>query len=72
VPPAPKPARRPAEIVRDIESERGHLVDSVDSLKAEVRAVKEKVLAPRTLGIVGGVIGGFILLRVLRHRRHRD
>jgi hypothetical protein len=69
-PPA-KPARQPAEIVRDIEAERAHLVDSVDSLKAEVRAVKEKVLAPRTLGVVGGVIGGFILLRVLRRRRHR-
>ena len=71
-PPAPKPARPPAEIVRDIESERAHLVDSVDSLKAEMRALKEKVLSPRVLGTVGGAVGGFILLRVLRRRRHRD
>ena len=67
---APKPARQPAEIIRDIELERAKLVDSVDALRAEARATREKVLSPRVLGTVGGVIGGFILLRLLRRRRH--
>jgi hypothetical protein len=68
--PAPKPARQPAEIVRDIELERARLVDSVDALRAEAKATREKVLSPRVLGTVGGVIGGLILLKILRRRRH--
>ena len=65
-----KPPPRPIEeVVRDLERERGGLVDAVDQLKAQVKATKQRLFNPRILAIAGGaLVGLFVLRRLLRSR----
>ena len=63
------PRRSPEEVVRDLERERAGLIEAVDRLKVEANATKARVLSPRTLAIVGGVV---VLLIAFRRWRRKS
>jgi hypothetical protein len=68
------PARRPEDIVRDLEAERVRLRTSVDMLKGEVDALRERVkeMIPKVGGAAGGALGGLLLIRWMVRRRKRS
>jgi hypothetical protein len=68
------PPRRPDDIVRDLEAERVRLRTSVDMLKDEVDAFRERVkeMIPKIGGAAGGALGGLIVLRWMIRRRKKS
>jgi hypothetical protein len=63
------PARPVGEVLRDLERERRSLVDAVDHLKREARAMRDRVFSPRNLAIAGGTLVALVVLR--RRRKSR-
>jgi hypothetical protein len=63
---APRPV---GEVLRDLDQERGRLVDAIDQLKVEASATRARLLSPRTFAIAGGALVALVALRRRRKKR---
>ena len=71
--PEKAPPRPIEDVVRDLERERGGLVDALDQLKLEAKSLKARLFARRNLAIAGGgLVALFVLRRWLKSRRRRS